>query len=58
MTDGIQQLINWKRRVYAITLAPDEIRLDIGSPETYWHALRLSHQYATSERKSNSRKST
>ena len=47
LTDGIQMLIDWKRKVYAITLEPDENRLDIGSPETYWHALRLSYKYAT-----------
>lgn len=47
LTDGIQLLIDWKLKVYAITLKPDETRLDIGSPETYWHALRLSYKYAT-----------
>jgi UTP--glucose-1-phosphate uridylyltransferase len=47
LTDGIQMLIDWKRKVYAIKLKPDENRLDIGSPETYWHALRLSYQHAT-----------
>lgn len=47
LTDGIQMLIDWKRKIYAIELKPDEKRLDIGSPETYWHALRLSCRYAT-----------
>jgi hypothetical protein len=27
-------------------LQPDDIRLDIGTPETYWDALELSHRYA------------
>jgi UTP--glucose-1-phosphate uridylyltransferase len=47
LTDGIQLLIDWKLKVYATPLKPDETRLDIGSPETYWHALKLSYKYAT-----------
>lgn len=47
LTDGIQMLIDWKRKVYAIKMKANEKRLDIGSPETYWHALKLSYQYAT-----------
>lgn len=47
LTDGIQMLIDWKRKVYAIELKTDEKRVDIGSPDTYWNALRLSYQHAT-----------
>lgn len=46
LTDGIQMLIDWKLKVNAIELKPDEKRLDIGNPETYWDAIKLSYQYA------------
>ena len=45
LTDAIQKLIDWSLNVYAIRLNPDEVRLDIGSPETYWEALSLSHKH-------------
>ena len=44
LTDAIQKLIDWGLNVYALKLSPDQIRLDIGTPETYWEALTLSHQ--------------
>lgn len=44
LTDAIQKLIDWGKSVYAIKLEADEIRLDVGTPETYWEALRLSFQ--------------
>jgi UTP--glucose-1-phosphate uridylyltransferase len=45
LTDAIQKLIEWGLNVYAIKLDKDQIRLDIGSPETYWEALSLSYQH-------------
>jgi UTP--glucose-1-phosphate uridylyltransferase len=42
LTDAIQRLIDWKSKVFAYLLGPDDIRLDIGSPETWWEALALS----------------
>jgi UTP--glucose-1-phosphate uridylyltransferase len=45
LTDGIQKLIEWGLNVYAVKLNKDQIRLDIGSPETYWEALSLSYQH-------------
>jgi len=45
LTDGIQKLIEWGLNVYAVKLNKDQIRLDIGSPETYWEALSLSYKY-------------
>jgi UTP--glucose-1-phosphate uridylyltransferase len=45
LTDGIQKLIEWELNVYAVKLNKDQIRLDIGSPETYWEALSLSYQH-------------
>lgn len=44
LTDAIQKMIEWGLNVYAIRLGPGDIRLDIGSPETYWQALSISHQ--------------
>jgi UTP--glucose-1-phosphate uridylyltransferase len=46
LTDGIQKLIDWGLKVYAIKLGPNDIRLDIGSIETYWDALKLSYEHA------------
>jgi len=43
LTDAIQKLIDWSLNVYAVKLKPEELRLDIGSPETYWKALSLSY---------------
>lgn len=47
LTDAIQALIEGGSKVYAIKLRPDEIKLDIGNPEMYWDALRISYDYAT-----------
>jgi len=49
LTDAIQKLIDSGHRVQAIRLHMDDIRLDIGTPETYWEALRLSYKYATTK---------
>jgi len=49
LTDGIQKLIDWDQRVYAVKLREDEIRLDIGTPETYWEALSLSYKHFKGE---------
>jgi len=46
LTDGIQQLIDKGSKVQAIKLDDDEIRLDVGSPETYWEALATSYKYS------------
>jgi len=43
LTDAIQGLIDRGRRVLAVTLEDDEVRLDIGTPETYREALQLSY---------------
>jgi len=45
LTDAIQKLIDWGLNVYAVKLNKNEVRLDIGSPETYWEALSLSYQH-------------
>jgi UTP--glucose-1-phosphate uridylyltransferase len=43
LTDAVQKLIDMGRPVQAVRLSPQDIRLDIGSPETYWEALQYSH---------------
>jgi len=45
LTDAIQKLVDWRKRVYAVKLKSDETRLDVRTPETYWDALRLSFLY-------------
>ena len=45
LTDAIQKLIDWDLNVCAVQLNPNEVRLDIGSPETYWEALSLSYKH-------------
>jgi len=45
LTDAIQKLIEWGLNVYAVKLTKGQVRLDIGSPETYWEALSLSYQH-------------
>jgi UTP--glucose-1-phosphate uridylyltransferase len=49
LTDAIQKLIETGHRVQAIRLREDDIRLDIGTPETYWEALKLSYQHASAK---------
>ena len=44
LTDAIQRLIDWRQPVEAMKLHDDEIRLDVGTPETYWEALKLSYE--------------
>jgi len=46
LTDAIQMLIESGSKVYARKLKSEEVRLDIGTPETYWEALKLSREYA------------
>ncbi|MCS7142445.1 MAG: sugar phosphate nucleotidyltransferase [Aigarchaeota archaeon] len=53
LTDGIQKLIEWGKRVIAVRLKDDEVRLDVGNPQSYWEALRTS--YDLSRDKSTSR---
>jgi len=49
LTDGIQKLIEWKQRVIAIKLSPEDIWLDVGTSEAFWDALRLSYQHLQEE---------
>jgi UTP--glucose-1-phosphate uridylyltransferase len=40
LTDGIQTLIDEGKKVAAVELRENEARFDIGTPETYWEALK------------------
>jgi len=46
LTDAIQKLIEAHKPVRAIKLRADEVRLDVGTPETYWEALAISYRHA------------
>jgi len=50
LTDAIQMLIESGSKVHAMKLKPEELRLDVGTPETYWDALQLSREYAMTGR--------
>lgn len=45
LTDAIQRLVDWGLSVYAIRLNQNDLRLDIGTPKTYWEALSSSYRY-------------
>ena len=47
LTDAIQWLIDHNSRVYAVQLEPDELRIDIGDPHSYWKALQASYDNTT-----------
>jgi UTP--glucose-1-phosphate uridylyltransferase len=44
LTDGIKQLIDEDCNVYAIELNPNERRIDIGTPKSYWIALNATRK--------------
>ncbi len=46
LTDAIAYLVENYGGVYAVELKPDECRLDVGTPQSYWHALKKSYEYA------------
>jgi UTP--glucose-1-phosphate uridylyltransferase len=50
LTDAIQQLIDTTHNVQAIKTRRYDIRLDIGTPQSYWDALGLSYRHALSKR--------
>lgn len=55
LTDAIQGLLDSGSKVQAISLRADDLRLDIGTPETYWEALELSYRNATSAKSSSTK---
>jgi len=55
LTDAIQMLVNSGKEVLAWRLDEGIRRLDIGSPDSYWEALSLSHDYAVQAARNNLR---
>jgi len=49
LTDAIQKIISWGKKVIAWPLPQNHLRLDIGTPESYWEALSLSHEHVSSK---------
>lgn len=49
LTDAIQKLIEQNHGVYAKEMGEDEVRIDIGKPESYKIALERSHEIFRSE---------
>ncbi len=50
LTDAIQRLIELGTNVHAVKLRQDETRFDIGTPQTYWEAIRSSYEVAPDAR--------
>ncbi|MBO3803693.1 MAG: NTP transferase domain-containing protein [Candidatus Brockarchaeota archaeon] len=44
LTDGIQTMIDWGLKVYAVKRKEGETSLDIGGAETYWRALQETYR--------------
>jgi len=44
LTDGIQRLIDWNLRVYAVKLPPDGTMLDIGNPDNCFETFNISYK--------------
>ena len=51
LTDAIQRLITTRKRVIGVKLRSNELRLDLGSPETMIEALKLSLKYVDAKGK-------
>jgi UTP--glucose-1-phosphate uridylyltransferase len=45
LTDAIQKLVE-KKVVYFVLLNDGDLRLDIGTPETYWDAIKSSYEWS------------
>jgi len=45
LTDAIQKIIDWGFKVYAVKLPEEDFWLDIGTPEKYWEALKISYNF-------------
>jgi len=48
LTDGIQKQIDEGLKVIAVKLTHNDVRLDIGTPKTFWEALDKSHKQQSS----------
>ncbi len=48
LTDGVQHMVDAGLKVFAWELGDEGVRLDIGSPESYWEAQNLSFKHLPS----------
>jgi len=46
LTDGIKSLVKNGRKVMGYLTKPDDVWIDVGTPETLWNALQYSYQYS------------
>lgn len=44
LTDAIKNLILSGGRVYAVSLTPNEKRIEVGTPQSYWNALKYTFE--------------
>jgi UTP--glucose-1-phosphate uridylyltransferase len=51
LTDAIMKLINNGQKIMGVKLHKDELRLDIGTPDTMLEALKLSSKYVENKRR-------
>lgn len=51
LTDAIKNAIDNGGKVYAVKLSKNEKRLDVGTPHSYWNALRESYQWTSKKLK-------
>ena len=57
LTDGIGTiLVSNKNKVIAVRMNTNDIFIDVGNPETYWHALKITYEeeYSYQERRNQS----
>lgn len=52
LTDGIDRLISQGHTVIGVDVNSQALRLDVGSPDSYWQAQLLSYKYSVGEWKS------
>lgn len=45
LTDAIQELLDEDGSVFAVELRNEDLRLDVGNPQSYWEALQYSNNY-------------
>ena len=50
LTDAIQELVASGKEVVAWRLSDSDLRLDIGTPESYWDAQKSSYEYFSNGR--------
>ncbi|TSA16788.1 MAG: hypothetical protein D4R72_06065, partial [Nitrosopumilales archaeon] len=49
LTDSIQTLIRTNHRVFASKMRPNDVCIDIGTPENYFSAIKYSYNHCISK---------